>query len=95
MIAGLDVLPLVGKGIPLPPWAGQHAATPPGCVWRAALAACPVAVGVFEVTVLQGTTGVGGLFLRHGRVAALFLVSSAEVDLGRWAIVPVERSVSA
>lgn len=58
VITGLDVLPLAGKGIPLPSWARQHAATPPSCVWGAALAACPVAVGVLEVTVLQGAAGV-------------------------------------
>lgn len=95
MIAGLDVLPLLGKGIPLPSWARCHAATPPGGIWRAALTACPVAVGVLEVTVLQRATGVRGLLLRHGRIAALLLVSSVEVDLGCWAVVPVQRSVAA
>lgn len=95
VIAGLDVLPLAGEGVPLPSRARQHAATPPGCVRRAALAACPVPIGIPEVTVLQGTTSVGRLFFRHGRVAALLLVSSVKVDLGRGTIVPVERSVSA
>lgn len=58
VIAGLDVLPFVGEGISFPSRVRQHAVTPPGCVWGAALAACPVAVGVLKVTVLQGTTGV-------------------------------------
>ena len=95
MITVRDVLPLKGKGISLPTCLRQHAPTPTGRVWGAASAAFPVPVGVLVVTILQGTAAMRDLLFRHGRVAALLLISSVEIDLGRWAIVPVQRSMSA